>query len=170
MNSLHPSGQVHSDHLQIITKPDVRLIDDLVIYWEQKRTGRIAPRRVDIDLSEMTSHIPHIFILDVIDAGADFRFRLIGPRIVEGMGRDSTGHKFSEVYRDQPQALKELSGLFRLSVNEKCPVFARGSVFWLPRTDIGRFASGHMPLSDDGANVNAILAEWFVSYPHQGRC
>ena len=142
----------------------MRLIDDLVLYWDRKRAGRVAPRRADIDPSEIVGHLPYIFMLDVIDSGKDFRFRLIGTRIVEGLGRDNTGKLVSEAYGDRPEALAQLLAVFRLPLSRRVPIFARGRIFWIPDARYRRFTGASMPLSDDGLNVNIVLAEMFVEH------
>jgi hypothetical protein len=158
---VEPEQSLFTD-VEFIDKPDVRLIDDLITYWDRKRAGRIGPRRADIDPSEIVVHLPHIFMLDMLDGGQDFRYRLVGTRIVEGLGRDNTGKRLSEVYRDRPQALAQLKAVFRLPVDRKVPIFARGHIFWLPEAQYRRFTGASMPLSDDGATVNIVLAEMFV--------
>ncbi|HWI27829.1 MAG TPA: PAS domain-containing protein [Stellaceae bacterium] len=153
--------------VEFIDRPDLRLMAELVEYWDRKRAGRIGPRRADIDPTEIAAHLAHIFMADVIEGGADFRYRLIGTRIVEGLGRDNTGKRLSELYRDQPRALAQLKAVFRMQVERKAPLFTRGRVFWLPEATYRRFTGASMPLSDDGATVNIILAEMFVE--HGGR-
>lgn len=122
--------------VELIEKPEVPLIDDLVAYWNRKRSGRIGPRRTEIDPTEMVAHLPHIFMLDVIDGGKDFRFRLIGTRIVEGLGRDNTGRRVSEAYRDRPEAQAQLMAVFRLPVDRKARSVRAAASFGCPRLSI----------------------------------
>src|SRR5690348_504496 len=98
--------------VELTPEPDAPLINALVAYWESKRAGRIAPRRADIDPTDLAPHLPNIFMLDVLEGGTDFSFRLIGTGIVRGMGRDSTGKRLSDLYRAQPAALAKLTALF----------------------------------------------------------
>ena len=149
---------------ELIDQPDMRLVDDLLGYWDRQRAGRIGPRRAEIDPTEIKVHLPHIVMTDVIDGGNDFRFRLIGTRIVEGLGHDNTGKRFSEAFHDQPEALAQLNALFRLPVVQKVPIFGRGRIFWMPAAKYRRYSAASMPLSDDGVNVNIILSEMFVGY------
>jgi hypothetical protein len=159
-----PEPHLRGD-LELIDAPDAPQISDLVAYWEGKRAGRPMPRRADIDPTELGSHLPNIFMVDVLDGGADFRYRLLGTAIVAGLGRDSTGRKLKHLYRDQPEAFAGLAALFRKVVTERRPAFARGHIFWLPARDLRRFSGGYVPLSDDGATVNIILAELFLYWP-----
>ncbi len=151
--------------IQVTGEPDAPALADLLAYWERKRAGRIAPRRIDIDPVEMREHLPNIFLLDVLENGADFRYRLLGTSIVDGMGRDSTGKRLSELYGRETPAFKSLHGLWATVVTSKRPVFARGTIFWLPARDIRRFAGAYMPLSEDGVSVNMVLSELFIFWP-----
>jgi hypothetical protein len=144
---------------EIISEPGAPILGDLVAYWDAKRAGRVAPPRSAIDPIEITRHLPHLFMLDVIGAGSDFRFRLIGTEIVQGLGRDSTGRRFSELFEEQPESLARLLGRFALVVQEKRPSFSRGLIFWHADKTHCPFAAVSVPLSDDGTTVNIILSE-----------
>jgi hypothetical protein len=41
-------------------------------------------------------------MMDVLDGGKDFRYRLVGTTLVEGLGRDNTGKRLCELYGDRP--------------------------------------------------------------------
>lgn len=148
--------------VELVERPEVWLIDDLFAYWDRKRAGRIGPPRAEIDPAEIKIHLPNVFMLDVLDGGADFRFRLIGTRIVDGLGRDSTGRKVSELYSDPPGAAAGLQAMFKLVVDRKAAVFARGRVFWAPEAGYRRFAGAGFPLSKDGVTVDVVLGELFI--------
>jgi hypothetical protein len=149
---------------ELLDLPDVQLVADLVEYWDRKRAGRVGPRRAEIDPTEIKKHLSHLIMVDVIDGGKDFRFRLIGTRIVEGLGHDNTGKRFSEAFGDRPEVLAQFISLFMLVVDRKAPVFGRGRLFWVPEVRYRRYSAGSMPLSEDGTSVSIILSEMFVEY------
>jgi PAS domain len=149
---------------EVIEQPDLPLIKELVAYWERKRGMRLAPRRADVDPVDLRMHLPNIFMVDVLDGGGDFRYRLIGTAIVAGLGRDSTGKRLSELYHDRPKVLARLLERFNLVLTQERPVFTRGQVYWLPDATIRRFVSGAVPLSDDGATVNIVLVEMLLAW------
>ncbi len=148
--------------MEIIAQPAVAEIGELVAYWEKKRGTRFAPQRSEIDPTEIPRHLSHIHMMDVLEGGADFRYRLIGTAIVAGLGRDNTGKRLSELYGDRPEVLRRFLDRFALVVREKRPIFSRGYIWWLPDRSYRRFAGGSLPLSDDGVTVNMILSELFV--------
>jgi hypothetical protein len=144
---------------EIVNEPGTAMLGELVAYWDAKRAGRLAPPRAAIDPVEIPKHLPHLFMLDVVDAGSDFRFRLIGTEIVQGLGRDSTGRRFSELFQDQPESRARLLSRFTLVVQEKRPRFSRGRIFWHADKTHCSFRAVSVPLSDDGSTVNIILSE-----------
>jgi hypothetical protein len=77
-------------------------------YWERKRAGRAMPKRSDIDPGEIAQLLPFIKIVEVVDDGARYRYRLVGTGIVRVFGVDFTGK-----YLDQTS-----SGVRRAFVRE----------------------------------------------------
>ena len=65
--------------------------------WEKVRDSRIAPKRKEITLSLVRDVTPWMWIIDVVDDGADFRFRLAGDRIVQFLGYRNFGVLLSEL-------------------------------------------------------------------------
>ena len=50
-------------------------------YWEERRSGRLAPSRQDIDPADLVPVLPHLVLLDVVRDGPkeiDFRYRVAG--------------------------------------------------------------------------------------------
>src|ERR1700733_655679 len=67
-----------------------RLID-VHAAWKKTAAGRMAPRREEITPALLKSALPWVWMIDVIDRGRDFRFRLAGDRIIQFMGRRYAG-------------------------------------------------------------------------------
>ncbi len=132
---------------------------DLHKYWAAKRGERRAPGRCDIDPIEIRAHLGTLFMLDVLDEGLDYRYRLIGTRIVEISGRDATGSRFSDLYASQPEALDKILRTFAPAISEISPVFATGQMLWRPERDFRRFEGGYFPLSTDGTAVDVLLCK-----------
>lgn len=66
-------------------------------YWNSKRGERPMPDRRDIRPSEIVRMLPSVAIIEVIDGGRDFRFRLFGSELANWMGCDRTGQLFSQM-------------------------------------------------------------------------
>lgn len=133
------------------------LLAGLRSLWEEKRAGRPLPARADFDIADLRPFFGNLFLLDVLQDGRDFRFRLLGTNLTERFGRDSTGKIFSETYPvgQSPQA-DWLLGVYRRTVEQRLPVWSAA-----PMVQVGRAFSIatalHLPLSADGVYVNMIL-------------
>src|SRR5262249_10216381 len=59
--------------------------------WRAKCRGDALPARADFTVDDLRPFIGRIAILDVIDGGQDFRFRLYGTQIAEEYQGEMTG-------------------------------------------------------------------------------
>lgn len=69
----------------------------LMDYWQRLRGGEDVPHATKIDPVEMRPALGNVMLLDVLDGGADFRYRLYGSKIAERAGFDMTGKRVSEI-------------------------------------------------------------------------
>ena len=69
----------------------------LLTYWTGKRGGRDLAPAAAISPVEMRTALGFIMLLDVLDGGADFRYRVYGSELVERTGKDWTGHTVSDI-------------------------------------------------------------------------
>jgi len=134
--------------------PEIR---QLVAYWNERRGERFAPSRADIDPTAIRWILPCLSMIDVIDGGQDFRFRLLGTRIVDGLGRDSTGRYFGEVYAGQPNVMERMRERMHRVMRLKQPQYTRGTCYWQPDRAYKHFEDVNLPLSSDGTHVDIIL-------------
>ncbi len=65
--------------------------------WDQLRTDGKLPRTPELGPELLRPALGYIMILDVVDGGADFRYRLYGSRIAQRAGFDATGKLTSEI-------------------------------------------------------------------------
>lgn len=70
--------------------PHTSGITRFLALWEGKAGPNRLPRRADFDIPELRPYLGRVAILDVIDGGADFRFRLYGSDIAEEYQADMT--------------------------------------------------------------------------------
>jgi hypothetical protein len=139
--------------------PSARPLLQLVEYWRSKRPGSTLPNRKSIDPSEIVQHLPWIFMADVIDGGADYRYRLLGTNIVSANYRDVTGRSFRELYGSDKAKLAGARLGFDRALATGGPAFTHGRAFWRPDWAFDRFESAFLPLASDGATIDIILGE-----------
>jgi hypothetical protein len=134
---------------------DDPIVGCALAYWADKRGRRSMPCKRDIDPTEMPRKIlPNLQLIDVIDGGARFRYRLIGTAVVDAYGHDFSGKYPDEMFPDD--RLNFIQGIYRTVCTSKVPLFSRNK-YHTPK-NIDLFATRiYMPLSDDGVNVHHIL-------------
>ncbi|MBP5856422.1 PAS domain-containing protein [Marivibrio halodurans] len=80
-------------------------LDTLFTYWtslrdSRRRDGLDLPAQMEFDPLEVSATLPYVMLLDVVNEGADFRYRVYGREIAERFGRDLTGLLLSETAVD----------------------------------------------------------------------
>ena len=93
----------------------------------------------------------HLILLDVIDGGKDFRYRLHGTWLVELFGADLTGKHLSEL--DYPVA--RLWHEYQTCVRERRPLSVVSKT--LSEKDHRLIDKVVLPLAHDGAVVDRLL-------------
>lgn len=79
--------------------PTERLVR-LLVYWRGLFQGDVLPRATAIDPADMRFILGHVMLVDVVDGGADFAYRLYGSKIAASVGRDITGRRVSSLAAD----------------------------------------------------------------------
>ena len=123
--------------------------------WHTLTNGRVAPRREEITLGHVRKLTPWMWVIDVVDSGADFRFRLAGDRVVQFLGRRHGDARLSEFPKNV--FFERMKRTLSHCVEHKRPVA------------IGPVRSGYegkehwevefvmLPLSEDGETVTSLM-------------
>lgn len=130
------------------------ILGEALRYWHGKRGGRLMPARRDIDPTEIPRLLAHLQMIDVIDRGARFRYRLVGTAIVETFGQDYTGRFVDEQFLGARGDF--IQKIYRTVCDERRPVFLRNDY----RTAKGLSIVAvrlFLPLSQDGEQVSIIV-------------
>jgi hypothetical protein len=131
---------------------------ELKLYWEAKKKGRLLPSRADIEPLELRSHMGYLFLIDVLPAEHDYRFRLLGSAMTGRYGRDSTGRTIREAYATEPAIGQWILDIFDTVVRHRVPVVSEGRLTIVKKSYVIARAL-QLPLADDGETVNMILGE-----------
>ena len=147
--------------------PDV--LSSVRDYWQEKRAGRSMPSRGDISPAQIRTQLPHILLADVIEGGKDFRYRLVGDRLVQFFHSDPTGKLMTEVIAPfGDETTRATLASYRRVVERRAPVRLTGSGSFFGQ-DPKHFDAFLAPLSNDGATVNMILGTfvfiWDPAHP-----
>lgn len=143
-----------------VVQSDEPSIQRFIDLWQERRNGQPMPSRSAFVPEDLREWFGHVLILDVIDGGADFRYRLVGVEISRALGRDYTGRWMSQCSYDVPRAA--VIAEFREVVEARRPVLRKGQVAWAPDQSWRSFRSVHAPLASDGHTVDKTLGVLLV--------
>ena len=132
-------------------------LSGLFAYWLTKCRDGALPSRRDIDPLEMKAWLGRISLLEIVDHGADFRFRLHGSTLVQGVGIDMTGRMLSEA---RPVELRDVAmAQYREVYHRRAPLLVVGSwVLPRPHAVSDRLI---LPLSETADEVTMLLSAVF---------
>lgn len=149
-------------HYDTIVESDESAIQRFIDLWDERRAGRPMPSRSDFVPEDLREWFGHVLILDVIEGGADFYYRLVGVEIARALGRDYTGRRMTEcIYDDSRAAVIEE---FREVVEACRPVLREGHVTWAPDRSWRAFKSVHAPLASDGQTVDKTMGVLLIGH------
>jgi len=132
-----------------------RLVE-LYQYWQRKHpTAELLPSRACIDPLDIPALLPWLILFELGQRPEDVRYRLIGTKVVERIGKDLTGRLVAEGYWGEQS--REIVGRYWRVAQTRLPEFSLRRV---------RGADGNwhqyefllLPLASDGVKVDMLLA------------
>lgn len=134
-----------------IPEPQLR---DLYLYWHGKKDGRLWPAGADIDTADLGPLLPYSMLVDVLQDGRYFRFRLIGADVA--LGVDPTGKLQHEelpegIYRDH------ITAMFRRGAAGPGALYSRSSYDYTEVEGPRSISRLFMPLTGDGQASDMML-------------
>jgi len=130
------------------------VLRDLHAYWNSRRGERPMPARADIDVVEIPTLLPFVFLVDVLDGPRDFRFRLAGTHFRETTGQAVTGQRIAAVFPEQFG--DEVRRIWSKVVEERRPVLGRGDL-WISGREYVKWEGMVLPLASDDHAINMLL-------------
>lgn len=144
--------------------PDLRGAHPKVLslfeFWLSRCGERRFPKRSDFDVMDFAPWMGNLSLVELIDEGRDYRYRVHGTNKADYLGRDLTGRCVSELPLDQAAIVRE----------EYDRVVSSGVPHFVNRPHINgdkdflRTNKLMLPLSKDMAAVEIILVglySWF---------
>ena len=136
--------------------------------WKDLAGERFAPRRQDITLPQVSKLSPWLWLIDVMDGGRDFRFRLAGDRIVQFLGGRHQGMRLSELPLN-PFFVRMRHTLVHC-VEHKKPIALGPVETGYPGKEHWAMEVVVLPLSDDGETVDCMLGTMELWPLHTKQC
>jgi len=132
--------------------------------WRSKAGPQGLPQRGDFAMQELLPFLGNILIMDVIDGGADFSYRLIGTAIVAASNRDVTGQKVSDLAFEVGTDV--VLNVYQQMLAHQEGSFWAGQVAWAKNKMWKPFEAFAAPLAKDGSMPGQIIA--YFDFPPVG--
>lgn len=137
------------------------LLAELYAYWTAKRGARFAPARTEVDPVEIPRLLPHLMLIDVVDRGARFRYRLAGTVIESRFGCSMVGRYVDELMRGRYNGY--IHGLYCELLTTRRALYSESA--YGPDGNSPLYTRRLMlPLSSDGQTIDMVLAGQIFSY------
>ncbi len=124
-------------------------------YWQGKRPADGGlPARADLDPIEMKRWLGSLSILDVVDGGRDFVFRLYGSVLAQSVGFDMTGRSASDYPGMRSSVLVDS---YRAVVAARQPMLSSVVIRFAGRTIMPAWERMVAPLARDGVTIDKLI-------------
>ncbi len=131
------------------------LLKAIYDFCAARRGARRMPARADIAPVDLPRPaLPNLVLLDILDGGERFRWRLTGTAVVNRFGRDATGRFGEEVLTGH--YLQFLTSLVRQVCRRRVPVYSHAIFHW-ETARMMAISRLFLPLGDETAGVTQIL-------------
>lgn len=129
----------------------------LLRHWSElpRPAGALFPHWRSVDPLNLREALGRVALIDVVDDGADFVYRVYGSVIVERYGSDLTGRRVSETDGGS-YAAAFLVALYRAVYTRREPVFSVH--FPSPRSSTAKWSRVVLPLVGDDGGIERFLA------------
>lgn len=138
---------------QIYDLPHVEL-QFLIRYWDFLRGCENLPRHGQIDPLDMQEALGFLMLLEVVDGGADYRYRLYGSKVADRSGVDMTGRRLSS-FEIEPLTKRFFIAGYRAVIRRREPL-ATVHVH-APQIAISSTMRLILPLCDEAGAISRLL-------------
>ncbi len=131
------------------------VLRQLHAYWNGKRGDSAAPRRDEIDPTDIPRLLPHVFLIEAMGEPTRFRYRLIGTEVVKLTGRDLTGRFVDESLG--PDKLAAAVEPYLTVIRQRRPVAKSGRALWIDKREWLEVEVLLLPLAGRDDAITTIL-------------
>lgn len=146
-------GSVHPDLLRFAK------------YCDELAGDREMPHRHDFNPIDVRWILGSLYVVEVLSAESDYRFKLVGSVVTAIYGKDITGWRLSEIPDSSihPNMREYLHNNYDAVVTSWAPLFLRGKVLW-KKAEINTERL-MVPLAEDDGFLSQILVAVHCNIP-----
>jgi hypothetical protein len=130
---------------------------DAYAAWLAARGDRHMPSRADMSPRVMRKFLNYVALVEVLNGGEDFRFRVVGDGIATQQKLPLAGKTMADVDRMVPGFGGFLKGIYTRTLKHRDERAYRGTYMRTADRHPFNYETLVLPLSDDGETVDHIL-------------
>lgn len=130
---------------------------DAYAAWQDARAGRQMPSRAAMSPRVMRKFLSFVALVEVIDGGEDFRFRVVGDGIATQQKLPLAGKTTADVDRMVPGFGAFLKGIYQRTLKQRDVQAYRGTYMRTADRHPFNYETLVLPLGDDGETIDHIL-------------
>ena len=144
---------------RVLAGPTHNACKTLLAYWQSKAPPCGLPRRKDIVPAEIPLLLPNLMIIEPLNDGSDWKYRLVGTAVAQRYGFDWTGKRLTELLdaATAPGIIRFYSDL----AAARTPCFVTGRALTEGRDHIVYECGGLPILGNDGLSVWVLMGVFF---------
>ena len=149
------------DPTTAVDDPRFRAARQVQAIWEDLGDGRMPDRQQIDPVAIGPALLPLLVLIDVLEGGRDYRWRLFGSRHQEEYGANLTGSTLSELERGNPTATA-FRRILDHTVSSRAP--CHFELIYLNQSSVDRHALGVMlPLTNRSDDVAVLwgVTDWW---------
>jgi hypothetical protein len=130
---------------------------DAYAAWQTARATRLMPSRADMSPRVMRKFLSFVALVEVLDGGEDFRFRVVGDGIATQQKLPLAGKNIADVDKMVPGFGQFLKGIYKRTLKRREALAYRGTYMRTADRHPFNYETLVLPLGDDGETVDHIL-------------
>lgn len=116
---------VHTVALDELDSPALKLAAE---YWRSRRNGRHFPAREDLNPRDMAGILRDMALVKIIDAGADYEYRIVGDAQAQAYALPLQGRRISEIAVTAPWFRQIATNVYEHVRRSGEPLAMRGGI------------------------------------------
>ncbi len=140
--------------MDLLDQIESETLRNIYRYWLGKCRGETLPGLQDIKPTEIPKLLRNVYLIDVLEDDRNFRYRLVGTRIVDDMSIESTGQLVSE-FLEEHESLEVMEHYFQI-VTTRRPCISSDTMAHYGRDHV-LYERLLCPLASDGMKVDTIF-------------
>lgn len=147
-----PPDLVWNPSTELASAQEIHFLMD---YWRDSAAAGAPPHMRQIDPVKLRPALGYVMLLDAVDGGRDFRYRLYGSIVASVSGFDMTGKLLSQ-HPASPYVTEFAIASYRAALQRRDPLYTERSPLGAAQTR--RWQRIALPLVDDTGAVVRFLA------------